>query len=203
MDDVWMMEMMRKRSKEDKEFSDFMKDRFTEYARGKKGMYRHSDSHDYDWEYPQGKHEIWDSYYSNRHNDSEIYDVISNLSPEDKKRMMKMMTGEDTAHFGREQAKHIVSQMYHIENGRKYIGEKYSYDKTTEVMQKYVGMIPHGTTPCDLYVAINAQYHDYSTLFKNWFGDNIDSKIIESAIVFWFKDEDYTEGSKLMHYFVK
>lgn len=203
MDDIWMMEMMRKRSKEDKEFSNFMKDRFTEYARGRRGMYRHSDNYDYEWERPHKHHEDWDDYYTNRHNDSEIYDVIGSLSPEDKRRMMRMMAGEDTEHFGKEQAKYIVSNMYHKEGGRKHVGEYYSYDKVTEVMQRYVGMIPHGVTPCDLYVALNAQYHDYSTLFKSWFGDNIDSKIIESAITFWFKDEDYKEGSKLIHYFVK
>ena len=69
-------------------------------------------------------------------------------------------------------------------------------------MQRYAGMIPHGTTPCDIYVAINAQYHDYATLYKSWFGDNIDTKIIESAIIFWFKDEDYHEGSKIVNYFI-
>jgi hypothetical protein len=62
-------------------------------------------------------------------------------------------------------------------------------------------MIPHGTTPCDIYVAINAQYHDYAELFKNWFNDNIDQKIIESAIVFWFKDVDYKAGNKVVEYF--
>lgn len=209
MDDIWMLEMMRKRGREDKEFSNFMKNRFTEYARGgRRGMMRYSNSPDYEheWSKPYNRyHEDmdWDDYYTNRHNDSEIYDVISNLSPEDKKRMMRMMAGEDTEHFGKEQAKYLVSQMYHTENGRKHVGEHYSYDKATEVMQRYVGMIPHGTTPCDIYVAINAQYHDYSTLFKSWFGDNIDSKIMESAIIFWFKDDDYKDGSKLLNYFMK
>lgn len=33
-----------------------------------------------------------------------------------------------------------------------------------------------------MYVAINSQYHDYVELFKSWFGDNVDQKIIESAI---------------------
>lgn len=209
MDDIWMLEMMRKRGREDKEFSNFMKNRFTEYARGgRRGMMRHSGYPDYEheWSKPYNKyHEDmdWDDYYTNRHNDSEIYDVISNLSPEDKKRMMRMMAGEDTEHFGKEQAKYLVSQMYHVENGRKHTGEHYSYDKATEIMQRYIGMIPHGTTPCDIYVAINAQYHDYATLFKSWFGDNIDSKIAESAIIFWFKDDDYKDGSKLLNYFMK
>lgn len=51
----------------------------------------------------------------------------------------------------------------------------------------------------NVYVAINAQYHDYSTLFHKWFND-IDDKIIKSAMVFWFMDEDYT-GNKVKDYF--
>lgn len=38
-------------------------------------------------------------------------------------------------------------------------------------------------------------------LFKAWFGDNIDTKIIESAINFWFKDDDYKGGCKIWKYF--
>lgn len=41
---------------------------------------------------------------------------------------------------------------------------------------------------------INAQYHDNIELYKEWFGEdnieNIKDKIIESAIVNWFEDED-------------
>lgn len=51
------------------------------------------------------------------------------------------------------------------------------------------------------YVAINAQYHDYCELFKSWFNDGIEQKIIESAVVFWFKDDDYKDGFKLWNYF--
>lgn len=63
----------------------------------------------------------------------------------------------------------------------------------------FVGSIVR--TPVDVYVAINAQYHDYSNLFKSWFGDRIDHKVIESAIVFWFKDEDNPGTTKLVKYF--
>lgn len=41
---------------------------------------------------------------------------------------------------------------------------------------------------------LNAQYHDNIELYKEWFGEdnieNIKDKIIESAIVNWFEDED-------------
>lgn len=48
--------------------------------------------------------------------------------------------------------------------------------------------------------AINAQYHDYAKLFEEWFGGNIDNKVFESAITFWFKDVDF-DGDKVWEYF--
>lgn len=54
--------------------------------------------------------------------------------------------------------------------------------------------------PCDVYIAINAQYHDYAKLFEEWFGGNIDNKVFESAITFWFKDVDF-DGDKVWEYF--
>lgn len=53
----------------------------------------------------------------------------------------------------------------------------------------------------DVYVAINAQYHDYCKLFEKWFGKgNFDDMIFESAIDFWFDDVDFGED-KLWKYF--
>lgn len=48
--------------------------------------------------------------------------------------------------------------------------------------------------------AVNSQYHDYAELFKNWFGDGIEQKIVESAIVFWFKDADCKAENKVVEY---
>ena len=91
--------------------------------------------------------------------------------------------------------------MYHTENGKTHSGEKFSMMKAKEVQDRYRGMLSTDITLADIYVAINAQYHDYCELFKSWFGGNIESKIIESAIVFWFKDTDYDKGFKLTEYF--
>lgn len=78
----------------------------------------------------------------------------------------------------------------------------------TPVVTGYVGAnqcgcprVVTGTTPTDVYVAINSQYHDYVELFKSWFGDNVDQKIIESAIIFWFKDVDCKSRNKVVSYF--
>jgi hypothetical protein len=123
---------------------------------------------------------------------------INNMRGISRMNDMHMMK-ED--HFSESEAMHIVEGMHHNENGKKYFGEKFSMTKAKEVQDRYRGVIPNDITVPDIYVAINAQYHDYEELFKTWFGSNIDSKIIESAITFWFKDDDYTKGSKLIEYF--
>lgn len=97
-------------------------------------------------------------------------------------------------------AKNIVSRMYHVENGKKYVGERFDMHKAEEVHTKYESILPSHVTICDIYIAINSQYHDYYCLFKSWFSNNIEQKIIESAIIFWFKDDDYKED-KIQHYF--
>lgn len=72
--------------------------------------------------------------------------------------------------------------------------------KAKEICERYRGILPTSATVADVYVAINSQYHDYAELFKNWFGDGIEQKIVESAIVFWFKDADCKAENKVVEY---
>lgn len=71
---------------------------------------------------------------------------------------------------------------------------------TQGIWERYKEVLPNDVEPCDVYVAINAQYHDYAKLFEEWFGGNIDNKVFESAITFWFKDVDF-DGDKVWEYF--
>lgn len=73
-------------------------------------------------------------------------------------------------------------------------------EKAHEICERYKEVLPNDVEPCDVYVAINAQYHDYAKLFEEWFGGNIDNKVFESAITFWFKDVDF-DGDKVWEYF--
>ena len=126
------------------------------------------------------------------------------MSEEDMYEIMRAMKGKSTTgneHFNDSYARYLVSNMYHFENGRKYVGEKFDMTKAKEVCERYRGIIPQTVTHADVYVAINAQYHDYCELFKSWFGDGVEQKIIESAVIFWFKDDDYKDGFKLWNYF--
>lgn len=98
------------------------------------------------------------------------------------------------------EAKEVVEQMYHVKDNKKYIGEKYDMNKAHEICERYKEVLPNDVEPCDVYVAINAQYHDYAKLFEEWFSGNIDNKVFESAITFWFKDVDF-DGDKVWEYF--
>lgn len=104
-------------------------------------------------------------------------------------------------HFSPTYARHEVSDMHHTEGGNKHKGEKYPIERAEEVFKRYKSLLPEDTTIADVYVAINHQYHKYAQLFKAWFGDNIDTKIFESAIVFWFKDDEFPGNEKLWKFF--
>ena len=78
---------------------------------------------------------------------------------------------DDGYHFNEYEAKEVVEQMYHVKDNKKYIGEKYDMNKA-----------------------------HYAKLFEEWFGGNIDNKVFESAITFWFKDVDF-DGDKVWEYF--
>lgn len=155
------------------------------------------------------------AYDSNRH-----HDISSSFNPERSRgglferfnRMSDSLTEEDmyeimkmarekknsgNEHFNESYAKYLVSNMYHYEGGRKYVGEKFSMAKAKEVCERYRGVIPQSFTHADVYVAINEHYHNCSELFKSWFGEDIDQKVIEAAILFWFKDDDCKSNSKL------
>lgn len=139
--------------------------------------------------------------------DREFREMFEGMDESEKREMweamMEFQEGGRGKHFNRSNARYEVSELCHTENGNKHIGEKYSMEKAEEIHKKYKSLLPEGVTAEDVYVAINCHYHDFAQLYKAWFGDNIDTKIIESAIVFWFKDEKFPEGDKLHKYFKK
>lgn len=169
---------------------------------------------------PRGKHEIgfkelsWDRktldefmdmFGSRNERFSDRYNrgMRDSMNEEDMYNAMRYMrhSMNEGEHFNESEAKYLVADMYHTENGRKYTGEKFDMHKAKELCERYRGILPSSVTPADVYVAINSQYHDYAELFKNWFGNDIEQKVVESAIVFWFKDVDTKSENKLMEYF--
>lgn len=140
----------------------------------------------------------YDTY--NTHNREE-----SRRGYDDDERMMLMQMlgiGDDyNEHFNKHSAKDVVEEMYHVKDHKKYIGEKYDMEKAHEVYERFKHKLEDVADIADVYVAINAQYHDYCELFEKWFGKgNIDDMIIEAAICFWFDDVDFGED-KVWKYF--
>lgn len=97
----------------------------------------------------------------------------------------------------------IDEQIAFLQSQKQAINEAYRRNAVAAANNGAVQnqqVIPNDVEPCDVYVAINAQYHDYAKLFEEWFGGNIDNKVFESAITFWFKDVDF-DGDKVWEYF--
>lgn len=90
--------------------------------------------------------------------------------------------------------------LYPSEKMTNSIDEQIAFLQSQKQAIRYKEVLPNDVEPCDVYVAINAQYHDYAKLFEEWFGGNIDNKVFESAITFWFKDVDF-DGDKVWEYF--
>lgn len=140
---------------------------------------------------------------------NEQYNVFDYVEKQDNKTfwksMRKLHESIKGAHFDEEYAKWQVSTMHHTaDNGKVCKGEIYNYDCAKNVFDKYVRNINSSITVWDVYVAINAQYHDYVRLYSEWFRNinknELDNKIIESAITFYFKDED-SGSTKTWNYF--
>lgn len=205
MDELMMYEYLNRRGMGGMSESEF-RNKFRDFM---KRYRRDSMEHD-------GFMSLEDRNYPRRHEDDGFMDVFdsrsnrfgdrfrdSGMRGNDMDRIIKYMrhSMNDGEHFTESEAMDLVSDMYHTEGGRKYSGEKFDIHKAKEICERYRGVIPVSATPTDVYVAINSQYHDYVELFKSWFGDNVDQKIIESAIIFWFKDVDCKSRNKVVSYF--
>ncbi len=196
MDELMLMEYLKKQGIDEQGFMNKFKEFMVNHNRG---SYNRSSSRTSfnRGHYPESleSFEGWDRHITGKK------DFMSDFNRDDIRMNRGMSDEYSNEHFIPSEAQYIVSEMYHTENGRRYTGEKYDFEKAKEVCERYRGFLPSTVNPVDIYVAINAQYHDYSNLFKSWFGDRIDHKIIESAIVFWFKDEDNLGTTKLVKYF--
>ena len=107
-------------------------------------------------------------------------------------------------HFDREYAEWQVEQMYHKDkDGRTHRGEHWSREQTNAVMANYKSTLSSEVTPCDFYVALNAQWHDYICWMRELFATEQEAEdaIIKSAVKFWFQDEDWDGNDKVWAYF--
>lgn len=97
-------------------------------------------------------------------------------------------------HYDEAFACYDVEQMWHTDKrGEKHCGEHWSVSQARQVMREHGLASP--VNEYDVYVALNAFWHDLSCVIDE------ESVIIEAAVAFWFKDEDFSDKSKVWWYF--
>lgn len=93
---------------------------------------------------PRGNMDMFDS-RGDRFNES-------GMRSGDMDRMMRYMRnsmrGSESEHFTESEAKYLVADMYHTENGRKYSGEKFDMYKAKEICERYRGNTSHICYSC-------------------------------------------------------
>lgn len=108
-------------------------------------------------------------------------------------------------HFTEPYALYQVSQMYHTNNkGIKIDAPLFSIEATKKIYDRRIRPLNKDVTIWDVYVALNAQYHDNINLYEKWFpnatNNEIEDKIVEATINNWFEDED-ASSDKVWEYF--
>jgi hypothetical protein len=142
-----------------------------------------------------GSIEMWDKHLEEmrEHHPDKYWEMMRHTH--------EMMYGK---HFDKEYAEWEVEQMHHkAPDGKMYKGEHWTMDQTTSVMMKYKMKLSPEITPCDFYVALNAEWHDYICWAKEHFPNEADAEnaIIEMAVRFWFMDDDWGDNCKVWEYF--
>lgn len=80
----------------------------------------------------------------------------------------------------------------------------FSIEATKKIYDRRIRPLNKDVTMWDVYVALNAQYHDNINLYEKWFpnatNNEIEDKIVEATISNWFEDED-ASSDKVWKYF--
>ena len=138
--------------------------------------------------------EMWDKHLEEmrEHHPDKYWEMM--------RRTHEMMYGK---HFDKEYAEWEVEQMHHKCGDKVYKGEHWSHEETSAVMVKYKPTLSPEITPCDFYVALNTQWHDYHCWLKSLYPteEEVERAVIESAVRFWFKDDDWEGNDKVWMYF--
>lgn len=139
--------------------------------------------------------EMWDKHLEEmrEHHPDKYWEIMRDTH--------ELMYGE---HFDESYAVWQVQQMSHVGNdGKTYKGEHWSIEDTTNVMSAMRGRIPAEYNEYDVYVALNAHYHDTVNVAMKHFDsqEKTESYIIDEALAFWFNDSDWPGHNKPWAYF--
>lgn len=104
-------------------------------------------------------------------------------------------------HFDEKFALWQVEQMYHkTADGKVCKGQHWTPEDAEEVYTKHKSKLPANTTVWDMFVVLNANFHDRYELFKDWDPDNCEKMVVEDAIKFYFMDCDWNSDGKVWEY---
>ena len=101
------------------------------------------------------------------------------------------------SHYTPDFARHDVSKMFHItKRGERIEGEHWNMMQAKKVAETF-----RLEDECDVYVAINAHWHDKIELFTEWFGAEspAEERILEDAVKTYFMDDD-APSKNIWHY---
>lgn len=123
--------------------------------------------------------------------------VMEHLKQTDEKMYETMLLEQYTAlfghHFTESAAIERVAKMHHTDkSGNEVKGEHFTIQRAATICEK---VVPNGNT-YDVYVALNATYHDLNKLFSRWFSSDTEQYIIDAALSLWFTDEDCDKGAE-------
>ena len=132
-----------------------------------------------------------------------IGELLEELEEEHPKLYKKMMQEQHVIlfgkHFDKETAVELVSDMFHIDkNGNKHEGEYFSIEQAKIVRDKHL----QDANIYDIYVALNATYHDWHCLFVEWMPNVTDEYYIKAMKRFYYEDDDYYCKEKVWDYFM-
>ena len=101
-------------------------------------------------------------------------------------------------HYNECFAREDVAEMHHKNaKGETIKGEHWNMEQVNAAIK---GMnIPGNANAWDVYVALNANWHDKESKFSEWFGDKLEQRIIEDAINYYFLDADAPEGKMWLY----
>lgn len=125
---------------------------------------------------------------------AELLEDVKESNPEEYWRFIRKQQGlMSGGHYDEEFARYDVKQMWHTtKHGEKRMGEHWSVEQAKQVMREHGLSAP--INEFDVYVALNAFWHDLECVITD------ESMLIEAAIEFWFKDDDFAATNKVWWY---
>lgn len=133
---------------------------------------------------------MWDSIYA-------LEDAMECLKEKDPEKYDEAMRDLHEVfcgpHYNEPFARKDVASMHHKNaKGEIIKGEHWNIEQVTTAAKGL--SVPSTATLWDVYVALNANWHDKEVKFAEWFGQDVEKRIVEDAISFYFNDADAPDG---------